>query len=152
MNVYSDDGLALSASGYVSTGIFASDGAVDTTAAAVGNTYDVLYSGAGQTVTVTHTGTLGVNNPLPLGPSHLRVRASPATGPVEFVLTGTQAAGDIIDVFDIGGRRVGAMQITASAGAQTVTWDWRGVGVRPGVYLARLRSRGSELTRFVVLR
>lgn len=70
---------------------------------------------------------------------------------MEFVLTGLQVTGDAIDVFDISGRRVDALQITAGTSIQTVTWDWRSVGVRPGVYLARLRSRGSELTRFVVL-
>jgi hypothetical protein len=117
----------------------------------MGNVYDVLYSGSGQSVSITHTGTIGVNTIPSLGPSHLRVRQSPTTGPVEFVLSGMQGASDAIDVFDVTGRKVDAVQITAGSGPQIVTWDWRSVGVRPGVYLARLRSRGSELTRFVVL-
>jgi hypothetical protein len=152
VNVYSDDGLAMSANGYTSTGIFASDDAVDTTAAPVGNVYDVLYSGSGQPVSVTHTATLGVNTmPSPSVPSLLRVRHSPTTGPVEFVITGPEVTGDAIDVFDISGRRVDAVQVVGGTGTQTVSWDWHSVGCRPGVYLARLRSRPSEMTRFVIL-
>jgi hypothetical protein len=135
VSVYSDDGLSMSASGYTSTGIFASDDAVDTTAAPVANVYDILYSGSGQSVSVSHTGTLGVNSIPPPGPSHLSVRHTPTTGPVEFVLTGTRTANDVIDVFDISGRRVDAVQITASGGPQAITWDWRNIGVRPACIL-----------------
>ena len=117
----------------------------------MGNIYDVLYSGSGQSVSITHTGTIGVNITPPLGPSHLRVLHSPTTGSVEFVLTGTQVASDVIDVFDITGRRVDAVQITGATGPQTIRWEWHNLGVRPGVYLARLRSQPSEMTRFVVL-
>jgi len=67
--VYSDDGLAMSANGYTSAGIFASDDAVDTTATPVGNVYDVLYSGSGQSVAVTHTATIGVTIVPPHGPT-----------------------------------------------------------------------------------
>jgi len=150
VTAYSDDGLAMSVNGYTASGVFASDDAVDTTAAPVGNAYDVLYSGSGQTVSVTHSGTIGVNeSPLPV-PSHLRVRRSPTTDPVEFVL-GSSTAGDAIDVFDISGRRVDAVEVGPSEGTGAAMWNWRDAGIRPGVYLARLRSRPSEMTRFVVL-
>ena len=152
VTVYSDDGLAMSANGYASTGIFASDNAVDTTAAPVGNVYDLLYSGSGQSVSLTHVGTLGVNiMPPPSGPSLLRVRHNPTTGPVEFDITGVEVAGDAIEVFDISGRRVDVVPVAGGSGMQMVSWDWRTVGVSPGVYLARLRSRGNEFARFVVL-
>lgn len=151
VNVYSDDGLSMSASGYTSTGIFASDDAVDTTAAPVANVYDILYSGSGQTVSVVHTGTVGVNSVLPPGPSRLSVRHTPTTGPVEFVLTGTQVANDVIDVFDITGRRVDVVRTMPSTGPQAITWEWRNIGVHPGMYLARLRSRDGEPTRIVLL-
>ena len=150
ITVYSEGGLSMSVNGYTSAGVFASDDAVDTTAAPVGNTYDVLNSGSGQTVSVTHTGTIGVNEIRPSVPSHLSVRRSPTSGPVEFVLGGMTTS-DAIDVFDITGRRVGAVQIEPSEGTRAATWDWRNAGIRPGVYLARLRSRPSEMTRFVVL-
>jgi hypothetical protein len=151
VNVYSDDGLAMSVNGYASIGIFASDDAVDTTAAPVGNVYDVLYSGSGQTVSVTHTGTIDVNDvPSPVT-SHLRVRRSPTTGPVEFVLGSISAASDAIDVLDITGRRVDTVSIAPGGGTSVTTWDWRSNGIHPGVYLARLRSRPSGMTRFVLL-
>jgi hypothetical protein len=152
VTVYSDDGLSLSANGYNASGIFASEGAVDTTAGAIGNTYDVLYSGSGQSVSVTHTATIGVNSiPRPDGPSLFRVRHSPTTGPVEFVLNGTDVSDDAIEVFDITGRRLDVMQVAGDVGTQVIRWDWRSAGIHPGVYLARLRSRGIEMTRFVIL-
>jgi hypothetical protein len=152
VTAFADDGLAMSANGYTSTGIFASDGAVDTTATPVGNVYDVAYSGAGQSVSVAHIGTLGVTitSPAP-GPSLLHVRRSPTSEPVGFVVTGAVAAGDAIEVFDVSGRRVDVVQMAGGSGAQTVAWDWRTVVVRPGVYLARLHSRPSAMTRFVIL-
>jgi hypothetical protein len=153
LTVYADDGLTLSANGYTSSGIFASDGAVDTTPALVRNVYDVMYSGSGQSVSVTLNATTGVNITLPpAGPCLIRVRHSPTTGPVEFVVGGAQVAGDAIDVFDVSGRRVDAVPIAGGSGTQTITWDWRAVGARPGVYLARLRSRAHEMARFVTLR
>jgi hypothetical protein len=151
VNVFAQDGLSLSANGYTSAGIFASDGAVDTTAGAVRNSYDVLYSGAGQSVSVTHVGTTGVNEiPRPTGPSLLRVRRSPTTGPVEFIAAPTGIMDDAIEVFDITGRKIDAVRVTTGSSAQTITWDWRAAGARPGVYLARLRS-SNAMTRFVIL-
>jgi hypothetical protein len=153
VTAYSDDGLSLSANGYTSSGIFASDGAVDTTAAPAGNIYDVLYSGSGHSVSVSHTATLGVNTTSPpFGPSRLRVRQSPATGPVEFVIIGAEMTADVIEVFDVSGRRVDAVQVDGATGTRTITWDWRTIGTRSGVYLARLRSRANETARFVILR
>ena len=145
---YADDGLSISANGYTSTGIFASDGSVDTTATPIGATYDILYSGAGQSVTLTRTGSLGVGT-IPPGPTRLRVRQNPTAGPVEFVITGAEVAGDVIDVFDISGRRVDVVQL--GSGARMVSWDWHSAGCRPGVYLARLRSQPGEMARFVIL-
>lgn len=151
ITVYSDDGLALSVNGYTSTGIFASDDVVDTTMVPVGNIYDVLYSGAGQTVSVTHMGSLEVTA-IPSSPSsHLRVRRNPSAGPVEFVLGGRSANDDAIDVFDITGRRVGSVGIGSTDRGRGATWDWRRAGVRPGIYVARLRSRPVETIRFMVL-
>ena len=141
----------MSANGYTASGIFASDGAVDTTADPVGNVYDVLYSGSGQTVSVTHTGTVGVNEGPSLVPSHLRVRRSPTMGPVEFVLGEVSTTNDAIDVFDITGRRVEALPVAPGEGVPAAVWDWRSSGMRPGVYMARLRSRPAETIRFVVL-
>jgi hypothetical protein len=84
----------------------------------------------------------------PPGPNILRVLQNPARGPVEFILGGEDETGGVIDVFDIRGRRVDVVKVRG----QTGTWDWRTAGVRPGVYFARLRSRGDETTtRFVVL-
>ncbi len=152
VTAYADDGLAMSASGLTSAGIFASDAAVDTSATPIGNVYDVAYSGAGQTVSVSFLGTLGatITPPAP-GPGLLRVRRSPTSGPVEFVLTGATAADDAIDVFDIGGRRLDIVKVTGGFGTQVVSWDWRTVSASPGVYMARLRSRPSAITRFVIL-
>ena len=151
VKAYVDNGLSMSVSGYDASGIFASGFAVDTTFGSIGLVYDVLYSGSGQSVTVTHTATLGVNSVPSSGPSLLRARQSPTTAPVEFLVYGVDAADDAIDVFDISGRRIVALEIPVGTGNQTVMWDWRRAGFRPGMYLARLRSRGSELTRFVIL-
>lgn len=151
ITVYSDDGLAMSVNGYTAAGIFASDDAVDTTAVPVGNVYDVLFSGGGQTVSISHSGTLGVNEiPSPI-PSRLSIRRNPTTGPVEFILGDVSAVTDAIDVFDITGRRVGAVLLAPSEGTRSAMWDWRSLGIRPGVYLARLRSRPAETIRLVVL-
>jgi len=151
VNVFAANGMSMSASGYNGNGVFSSDGAADTTHGGIGNTYDILYSGAGQSVTVTRTGTIGVGA-TPVVPSHLRVRCSPTTGPVEFILSEAEPTGDAIDVFDISGRKVDVVEIAGGTGTRIVTWDWRAVGAHPGVYLARVRSRRNEMARFVVLR
>lgn len=79
----------------------------------------------------------------------LAVRLNPTTVPVEFVLAAPAAVGDAIEVFDVGGRRVGVVQV--ALGGQVVQWDWREGQHPAGVYLARLRS-GSEAVKFVILR
>jgi hypothetical protein len=149
VRVYADDGLSLSASAYDAGGVFASDGAVDTTAGPTGNAYNLAYSAAGQSIAVTWLGAVGVGSTAPTGPSLLRVRTNPATGPVEFVLAGAGLAGDAIEIFDIGGRRVDVVEV--AEGRQVVSWHWARAGCRPGVYLARLRS-GTAMVRFVVVR
>jgi hypothetical protein len=149
VRVFASDGVSLTASGYDASGIFATADAADTTIGAAGNVYEVAYSGAGQSVTVTHTGTVGVRQ-APPSTGMLRVRQSPTRGLVEFVVS-SAPPDDAIDVYDISGRRVGIVEIGASSGTQTAPWNWRTAGCRPGVYLARLRSRGNEVVRFVVL-
>jgi hypothetical protein len=150
VRVYADDGLSMSASGYDVNGIFASDDAADTTAGQTGNVYDVLYSGAGRSVVVTRTSTLDVAS-IPFGSRVLGVRHCPTRDPVEFIIVGGELTGDAIDVLDISGRKVDVVKIAAGPGSQTVSWNWRLARCRPGVYLARLRSRANDVTRFVVL-
>lgn len=149
VRVFASDGMSLSTSGYDANGIFASDGAVDTTLGATGNTYEVAFSGAGRSVALTHVGTLGVPR-FQSNTGKLRVRLSPTRGLVEFVTHGS-FAGDAVDVYDVAGRHVGVVRIPASAGTLVVPWDWRAAGCHPGVHLARLRSRTNETVRFVVL-
>ena len=93
---------------------------------------------------------LGVGPSVPArGPSLLAVRTNPAFGPTEFVVAGS-GTGDVIEIFDIGGRSVGVAPV--SPGGRNVSWNWSAAGCRPGVYLARLRSRPNEMVRFVVIR
>ena len=82
-------------------------------------------------------------------PKRLAVRTNPAWGPVEFVVTGADPA-DAIEIFDIAGRGVDAVAVPS--GARTLSWSWSRAGAKPGVYLARLRSRSHETVRFVVVR
>ncbi|MBI5708842.1 MAG: hypothetical protein HZC42_00815 [Candidatus Eisenbacteria bacterium] len=149
VRVYADDGLSLSASAYDASGVFASDAAADTSVGPTGNTYRLAYSAAGQSIVVTWLGAVGVESTAPTGPSLLTVRTNPTTGPVEFVIAGAGTAGDAIEIFDIGGRRVDALDV--APGRQVVSWYWTRAGCRPGVYLARLRS-GNAMVRFVVVR
>lgn len=149
VRIFGNDGLSLTASGYDASGIFATADAADTTVGAIGNVYEIAYSGAEQSVTVTHTGTVGVRR-VPPTAGILRMRQSPSRGLVEFVVS-SSPSGDAIDVYDISGRRVGVAEVCAGTGEQIVAWDGRAVGCRPGVYLARLRSRANERVRFVVL-
>jgi hypothetical protein len=84
----------------------------------------------------------------PGGLKMLSVRTNPSIGPVEF-LVGARASADVVEIFDIGGRRVDALATPAGGGS--LFWRWSEVGGRPGIYLARLRSRGDELVRFAVV-
>lgn len=149
VRVFANDGLSLTASGYDASGIFATADAADTTVGAIGSVYEIPYSGAGQSVAMTLVGTAGVRQ-VPPSADMLRVRQSPSRGLIEFVVSNSPN-GDAIDVYDISGRRVGVVEVRAGAGMQVVPWDWRTAGCRPGVFLARLRSRGNETVRLVVL-
>ena len=92
---------------------------------------------------------VGVEPHIPAQRLRLAVRRNPTTVPVEFVLAAPAEVGDAIELFDVGGRRVGVLQV--APGGRDVQWDWREGQHRAGVYLARLRS-GSEAVRFVILR
>lgn len=145
-----DAGHALNVSAYDEAGIFSSDAAGDTAIVPTGSSYDLNYSAAARTIAVTWLGSVGVQTPaVSLNRSRLAVRGNPATGPVEFLITAETDAGDAIEVFDTGGRRVDEVHV--APGSRTVLWRCSGVGCRPGVYLARLRS-GAGAVRFVVIR
>jgi photosystem II stability/assembly factor-like uncharacterized protein len=94
-----------------------------------------------------------INAPLGVGPpvptrGLLAVRTSPASGPVEFVVADSKTA-DAIEIFDIGGRSVDVLPV--ASGERSLSWQWSQAGCRPGVYLARLRSRSNETVRLVVV-
>ena len=145
-----DAGHALNASAYDESGIFSSQAAGDTAVVPTGSSHDVNYSAVARTVAVTWLGSVGVQPPaIPPNRSGLAVRSNPSSGPVEFLITAAADAGDAIEVYDTGGRRMDVVQV--ASGIRTVSWRCSGVGCRPGVYLARLRW-GSGAVRFVVLR
>jgi hypothetical protein len=146
VRVVADYGLAMSASGYDANGIFATADVADDTAGPTGHVYDVLYSGLARSVTIAHVVALGVERATAVLGA-LGVRECPAVGPVQFSVA-TPGEDDAIDVFDIGGRRVAVL----TAEGETVAWDWRRAGCRPGVYLARLRSQADKTVRFVIVR
>ena len=151
VNVYSNAGLSLSASGYDGTGVFATDIAVNTTPGAVGGTYDILYSSSGRVVTISYLNAVGVGA-APTSRTSIRALRTPTTGPVEFAIAGRPVSGDAIDVFDISGRRIAVVQLADGTGRQTVSWDWRAVGCGPGVVFARLRSAPDQVARVILLR
>jgi len=150
VRVYANDGVSLTASGYDATGIFATDGRADTTVGVVGNIFTVSYSAAAQTVSMAFVGTVGVGAHPPRSGA-LRVLRSPTTGPVEFVVATQEQGTDVLDIFDVSGRRVDAIDVAGGGGTIILQWNWRSAGGRAGVYLARLRSRSGEVARFVVL-
>jgi hypothetical protein len=152
VNVYSNAGLSLSASGYDGVKVFATDLAVNTVPGAVGGSYDILYSAAGQSVTIGYSNPLSVETTPPSSSKGIRALHSPTTGPVEFAVTGLEAAADVIEVFDVGGRRVDALEVSGGPGTRLVTWNWRAAGCGPGVFFARLRSAPSHAAPVVVLR
>jgi hypothetical protein len=151
VNVYSNAGLSLSASGYDAAGVFATDIVADTTAGNVGGRYDILYSSSGQSVAIGYTGALGVEAAPARAAVVLRARRNPSSGPIEFLIAGGTRAPDVIEIFDVGGRSVGRVDVSGD-GMQSVTWDWRASRCKPGVYLARLRSGAGQVARFVILR
>ena len=151
VNVYSNAGLSLSASGYDAAGVFATDIVADTTAGNVSGRYDILYSSSGQSIAIGYSGALGVEAAPVRAAVVLSARRNPSSGPVEFLIAGGTHAPDVIEIFDVGGRSVGRVDVSAD-GAQSVTWDWRASRCKPGVYLARLRSGAGQVVRFVILR
>jgi hypothetical protein len=79
--------------------------------------------------------------------------ANPATGPVTLRLS-LPAAGRVqLAIFDPAGRRVALLADDDSpAGQRTLVWNHHADGAGPGVYFARLRAGGRDVTRrFVVL-
>lgn len=150
-NVYSNAGLSLSASGYDVAGVFATDIVADTTAGNVSGRYDILHSSSGQSIAISYSGALGVEAAPVRAAVVLSARRNPSSGPVEFLIAGGTRAPDVIEIFDVGGRIVGKVEVSAY-GAQSVTWDWRASQCKPGVYLARLRSGAGQVARFVILR
>jgi hypothetical protein len=150
LRLYAEAGHAANVSSYDEAGVISSDAVGDTAVVPTGSAYNVHYSAASGTVAVTLLGPLGVRAPpVQTSRSRLAVRGNPATGPVEFIIRGDLAAGDVIEVFDTSGRRVDVVRV--APGTQAASWHWSRVGCRPGVYLARLRS-GSGAVRFVVVR
>jgi hypothetical protein len=151
VNIYSNAGLSLSASGYDAAGVLATDIVADTTAGNVGGSYDILYSSSGQSVAIGYSGALGVEAAPARDAVVLRALRNPSSGPVDFLIAGGTRGPDVIEIFDIGGRSVGKVDVSG-AGAHSATWDWRASGCKPGVYLARLRSGAGQVARFVILR
>lgn len=150
LRLYADAGHALNVATYDDAGVFSTDAVSDTAVVPMGASYDVYYSAAARTVTVSYLGPLGVEPPVTGGHRiRMSVRRNPSTGPVEFVLAAPADVEGSIEVFDPSGRRVGVVPVAPGDGV--VRWDWREGPHRAGVYLARLRG-ASEAVRFVILR
>ena len=96
----------------------------------------------------TMTGQINVVNPAGVEPgpivTSMQVVPNPARGRVSFVLS-ADLAGGVIEVLDLGGRRVARLP-----GSASTSWDGRGEGVdlAPGVYVARVSTAaGAQVTR-----
>jgi hypothetical protein len=154
VRAYADNGSSINVSAHDDAGIYAAVSAVDTSVAppgrAFGRVYDVAVSGAGTAVAIALVGTLDAA-PVPGGGNSIRVVRCPTSGPVQLMVSGVSKGDDAIEVFDVGGRKVGLLSLVASAGPQTVEWDWRSARCRPGVYLVRQRSQAGKSSRCVVL-
>jgi hypothetical protein len=78
---------------------------------------------------------------------------NPTTGQTTFSLSLPAAGPVTLDLYDLRGRRVATLvDGTLSAGTHTVPWSGTDVSGRPvssGVYYARLRAQGRELTQRV---
>jgi len=92
--------------------------------------------------------------PPPATPARLRfavVGPQPVRGDVRFRFELPDAGHAAIDVFDLGGRRVGLAANDWPAGSNEVRWD--SSTLPAGVYLARLSvGPRSEVVRFVWIR
>lgn len=150
IRLYADSGYAVTCSAYDEIDNLSTDAAGDTTVGTVGRSYDLHYSSAARTATLSFIEPLGVEPPsVRPWASRLVVLGNPAIGPVRFAIPGGVRGAEVIEVFDPLGRRVCEIRVgSAQAGA---SWDWRETGRRSGLYLARLRG-SSDAVRFVVFR
>ncbi len=153
VRVDSDGGMAVSVAAFDTGGVVAATAAMDTSQAPSGNSYDVTYSAATSSVAIAWLGPIAVEVRSPVEP-RFRVLRNPTSGPVQFEIRSAEdTEADHLEVFDLCGRRVAALDIgSASLRGSVVTWDWRGAGCRAGVYFALQRSRARGVVRFVVLR
>ena len=97
--------------------------------------------------------TASVEVPEPGGIALSLAGANPASGPVSLRLELPVATRVELSVHDPAGRRVAVLlQGESPAGARVLTWDRRAAGAACGVYFARLKAGGRELSRrFVTL-
>lgn len=93
-------------------------------------------------------------------PVEFSARPNPSTGGMQFAIrlpassAGAGAEPLEVRLYDVTGRLVRVLRADATAGEHQLKWDGRdqrGSTLRPGVYLARLRSGGVLLTRRLVL-
>jgi len=91
---------------------------------------------------------------------HIRLTANPnpADGPVRLFGTFRSAPGTrtVLEIFDVGGRRLQRYEGRGDTGALSFVWDHRdqsGQRVASGVYFARLRvGEESAVQKFMILR
>jgi hypothetical protein len=80
--------------------------------------------------------------------------ANPARGSVTLRMDLAESGPADLDIFGVDGRRIrGLVHETRQAGEYRVVWDGRdqgGSAVAPGVYIARLTTRGGHWTRALV--
>ncbi|MFN8589293.1 MAG: T9SS type A sorting domain-containing protein [Candidatus Eisenbacteria bacterium] len=105
------------------------------------------------------SGNVGVADPPPAaGTLEFAVRPNPVASEAVFAirLPASLAAGAApeVRIHDVAGRLVRVLRVQATAGEQLVRWDRRdagGAAVRPGVYLARMRTGDVTRTRRIVI-
>jgi hypothetical protein len=99
---------------------------------------------------------VGVGDPAPAPRLALRAEPNPATGPVAFAIVSELAGEQRLEVHDLAGRRVRALEHGwRAAGPRRVAWDGRdasGARVPSGLYLVTLNAGGRTLrTRVAIL-
>ena len=155
MRVNSDGDMAVSVAAFDTSGVLVAAAAMDTSATAGGNSYEVAYSAGTPAVSISWLGAVSVDDShgLRLGPG-LAVWGTPTSGPVRFkIQAADDGRADHLEIFDLSGRRVADVEIgPGSSSASVVTWEWRNAGCGPGIYFARLQARPQRIVRFVVLR
>jgi len=78
--------------------------------------------------------------------------ANPASGPVRLRLGLPVAAQGELSLYDTAGRRVALLAEGESpAGTRILTWDSRAAGGTSGIYFARLKAGGRELSQRIVI-